>query len=90
MFGLALAGAVVICITSPVGFVDSLFETASAIGTVGITANVTSKLSLVGRIMIIFFMYFGRVGVLTLSMGFLAGDKAKERFQYAETNLLIG
>ena len=36
------------------------------------------------------FMYFGRVGVLTISMGFLVGDKAEERFRYAETNLLIG
>ena len=35
-------------------------------------------------------MYFGRVGVLTISMGFLVGDKAEERFRYAETNLLIG
>ena len=35
-------------------------------------------------------MYFGRVGVLTISLGFLAGDRAEERFRYAETNLLIG
>jgi hypothetical protein len=28
--------------------------------------------------------------VLTLSLGFLMGDKAEERFRYAETNLLIG
>jgi hypothetical protein len=35
-------------------------------------------------------MYFGRVGVLTISMGFLAGDKVEERFRYAETSLLIG
>ena len=40
--------------------------------------------------MIIVFMYFGRVGVLTLSLGFLMGDRAQERFQYAHTNLLIG
>ena len=32
----------------------------------------------------------GRVGVLTISLGFLAGDRAEERFRYAETNLLIG
>jgi trk system potassium uptake protein TrkH len=88
--GLALAGAVVICITSPVSFTDALYETASALGTVGLTAGVTPQLSLIAKCMVIVFMYFGRVGVLTLSLGFLLGDRAEERFQYADTNLLIG
>lgn len=88
--GLALIGAVVICTTSAVSFTDALYETASALGTVGLTAGVTPQLSLVAQLMIILFMYFGRVGVLTLSLGFLLGDRAEERFQYADTNLLIG
>ena len=88
--GLAMAGAVVICVTSPVSFVDALYETASALGTVGLTAGVTPNLSIAAEIMIIVFMYFGRVGVLTISLGFLLGDRAEERFQYADTNLLIG
>lgn len=88
--GLCMAGAVVIAATSPINFTDSLYESASALGTVGLTAGATSLLSLAGRLIIIVFMYFGRVGVLTLSMGFLLGDRAKQRYQYAETNLLIG
>lgn len=88
--GLALIGAVVICTTSAVSFTDALYETASALGTVGLTAGVTPQLSLAAQLMIILFMYFGRVGVLTLSLGFLLGDRAEERFQYADTNLLIG
>ena len=39
--------------------------------------------------MIVVFMYFGRVGVLTLSLGFLMGNRAEDRFRYANTNLLI-
>lgn len=88
--GLALVGAVVICVTSPVGFLDALYEAASALGTVGLTAGVTPNLSVIAKLMIVVFMYFGRVGVLTLSLGFLLGDRAEERFQYADTNLLIG
>ena len=88
--GLAMAGAVVICATSPVSFADALYETASALGTVGLTTGVTPQLNLVCKLMIIVFMYFGRVGVLTLSLGFLLGDRAEERFRYADTNLLIG
>ena len=87
---LAMLGAVFISLTSPVGFIDALYESASAIATVGITAGATGSLSVAGQIMIILFMYFGRVGVLTISLGFLMGSQAEERFHYAETNLLIG
>ena len=87
---LALSGAVVITATSPVGFTDAIFETVSALATVGLTAGVTPLLSIPAQFMIILFMYFGRVGILTLSLGFLMGDKAEERFRYADTNLLIG
>jgi len=88
--GLAMAGAIVICATSSVTFTDALFETASALATVGLTAGVTPQLHLVAKLMIIVFMYFGRVGILTISLGFLMGDRAQERFRYADTNLLIG
>lgn len=87
---LCIAGAVFICVTSPVSFVDSLFEAASALATVGVTAGVTGSLSLAAKILMIVFMYFGRVGILTISLGFLMGDKAVQRYQYANTNLLIG
>ena len=90
MVGLAFAGAIFICATSPVGFTDALYETASAIATVGLTAGVTPLLSVPAQLMIIVFMYFGRVGVLTISLGFLMGDKAQDRYTYAQTNLLIG
>lgn len=88
--GLAFAGAVFITATSPVSFTDALFETVSALATVGLTAGVTPALSIPAQLMIIVFMYFGRVGVLTISLGFLMGNKAEERFRYAHTNLLIG
>lgn len=87
---LAYFGAVVITVTSPVGFTDALYETVSALATVGLTAGVTGKLSLVAQYLIIIYMFFGRVGILTISLGFLMGDRAEERFRYAETNLLIG
>lgn len=88
--GLAVVGAIVVSATSPIGFTDALFETVSALATVGVTTGVTTSLSVVGKLLIIIFMYFGRVGVLTISLGFLMGDKAEDRFRYAYTNLLIG
>jgi len=87
---LAVGGAIFICATSPVSFTDSLFETCSALATVGLSSGATPALSVPSMYLIVVYMYFGRVGVLTLSLGFLMGDKAEQRYRYAETNLLIG
>ena len=87
---LAVFGGIFISVTSPVGFTDALFEAVSALATVGLTAGVTSSLSVPAQCLIILYMYFGRVGVLTISLGFLTGDRAQERFHYAQTSLLIG
>lgn len=86
----AVFGGIFISATSGVGFTDALYESISALATVGLTAGVTGSLSIPAQLLIIVYMYFGRVGVLTISLGFLTGDRAKERFRYAETNLLIG
>ncbi len=88
--GLAVFGAIFITATSPISFVDAAYEAVSALATVGLTAGVTTSLSIPAQFLIIIYMYFGRVGVLTISLGFLMGDRAEDRFQYARTNLLIG
>ena len=87
---LSLFGGVFISATSAVSFTDGLYESVSALATVGLTAGATGNLSVPAQILVIIYMYFGRVGVLTISLGFLMGDRAKERFRYAYTNLLIG
>ena len=87
---LSVLGGIFVCATSLVSFTDGLFEAISALATVGLTAGATGLLSVPAKILIIIFMYFGRVGVLTISLGFLMGNQAVERFRYAETSLLIG
>ena len=72
------------------GFADSLFETVSALGTVGLTAGATPLLPAPSKLMIMLFMYFGRVGLLTISFGFLKSRPAGEKYKYANTDLLIG
>ena len=90
MLMMGVFGAIFISEACSVSFTDALFETVSALGTVGLTAGVTTKLTVLCQIMIIIFMYFGRVGILTISLGFLLSNKAEDRIQYAQTNLLIG
>ena len=90
MIALAMFGGIFISATSPIGFTDALYEAVSALATVGLTAGMTGSLSVPAQILIMIYMYFGRVGVLTISLGFLMGDRAEERMRYAYTNLLIG
>ena len=87
---LSLLGGMVITMVAPISFLDAWFEAVSAICTVGLSAVGTASLGIVAQSVIIAFMYFRRVGILTLSLGFLMGDKANDRFQYADTNLMIG
>lgn len=64
--GLFLTGGILISSIDQVPLSQSLFETASAIGTVGLSLGITADLSMVSRCILIFLMYFGRVGGLTM------------------------
>lgn len=68
-------GGVSICTIEKLPLVASLFETASAIGTVGLTLGITPKLSLASQIILIVLMYLGRVGGLTLIYATLSVKK---------------
>ena len=63
---LALAGAFVISVTERLPFESCIFETASAIGTVGLSMGMTPGLGFISRIVLIGLMFFGRVGAMTL------------------------
>ena len=90
MVALAFLGGVFLSVNSGVPFLDGLFESVSAIATVGLSTGITSSLHWASKLLLILYMYFGRVGLLTLSLGFLLRKPAEERAAYAETTLLIG
>ena len=52
-----------------------LFETASAIGTVGLSLGITPSLGLISRLLLIILMFFGRVGGLTLIFAAVSSSK---------------
>ncbi|MEI6579234.1 MAG: potassium transporter TrkG, partial [Eubacteriales bacterium] len=53
---------------------QSLFESASAIGTVGLTTGITQDLGTLSKLILTFLMYFGRVGCLTLIYAIATGN----------------
>ena len=63
---LYLTGAFVISRVEGLPLMACLFETASAVGTVGLTLGITTQLGLISQVILIILMYFGRVGGLTL------------------------
>lgn len=68
---------------------DLLFETASALGTVGLTRGVSAQLGAAGKILMSCCMYFGRVGPISLAIAF-AYRKDKGITSYPEQNITIG
>ena len=69
-----------------------LFEVVSAFSTTGLTMGITSSLGVANRIVIVFIMFFGRLGPLTI-IGVLNKNwmaNTKEEIQYAKENVIIG
>lgn len=75
-------------LTENAPMIDVMFEAVSALGTVGLSRGLTGQLSASGEQIIIFMMYMGRLGPLTLAY-FLASPRQK-KLRFAETKLAIG
>ncbi|MBO5561310.1 MAG: hypothetical protein J6A07_06620 [Firmicutes bacterium] len=58
---------------------NCMFETASAIATVGLSLGITTKLCLLSRCILMFLMFFGRVGGLTLIFAAVAKTEQSEK-----------
>lgn len=72
---LFLLGGMVISRVEGLPILTCLFETASAIGTVGLTLGITPGLHLISRLILIGLMFLGRVGGLTLIFATLSENK---------------
>lgn len=72
-----------------VSFLDIFYEVFSAFGTVGLTLGITPKLSAAGKIIIMFVMFIGRLGPITISYAVLKKDKRNKGIKYPECDDLI-
>jgi trk system potassium uptake protein TrkH len=68
-------------------FVEYLFETVSAFGTVGLSMGITAKMNDLQKLAIIVMMFAGRVGPLTLAFAWSA---SKRGLTYAEEQVMVG
>lgn len=68
----------------------ALFETASAIGTVGLSLGITPELSGLSRLVLILLMYFGRVGGLTMMYALLSTSHVPAPAQLPMEKIAVG
>ncbi len=90
MAGLAVIGGVLISVDSRISVGSAIFSSISAIATCGLSIADTAGLHPASQILIIIFMFFGRVGVLSIGLSFMLADPAEERIQRAECKMIIG
>lgn len=74
---LCCTGGLIISVSEGLPMITCLFETASAVGTVGLSLGITPELNLLSRVVLILLMFFGRVGGLTLIFAALSGVQKK-------------
>lgn len=86
----AFFGALLVSILEGCPFLSALFETASAIATVGLSADLTPSLSPLSRLIIIILMYLGRVGILSFFLSVLTRKNTSEKIRYPYTDMMVG
>ncbi len=88
---LALGGTFIVCATQPnLLLKDVLFETFSAIDTVGMTTSITRELNTFSLIVVAFLMFLGRVGSLSFALIFTNGNNALQSAQNPVEKISIG
>jgi trk system potassium uptake protein TrkH len=70
-------------------FVEYLFDTVSAFGTVGLSMGITPKLTDIQKLALILMMFAGRVGPLTLAFS-LSRSSGSRGITYAEEGVMVG
>lgn len=86
---LFLTGGTLICCIDGIPLMGALFEAASAIGTVGLSLGYTPGLSVPSQLILVFLMYFGRVGGLTMIYAVMSSDP-RGSSQFPQEQVFVG
>ena len=87
--GVVVASTMVLVSTSPLPRSDLMFEVISALGTVGLSANLTPLLAVPSQLVIIFLMLIGRVGPITLFAALVLREHDR-LYRHPEERPIIG
>jgi trk system potassium uptake protein len=87
---LVIVATWLILLTNPFSLDQSLFEVVSAYSTTGLSLGITTGLNTIGRLIIIFTMFAGRLGAITIMISLMGRDKNRKLVDYPEESILIG
>jgi len=87
--GLIILVTTLLLIIEDFQFIDALFETVSAFGTVGLSTGITGDLSDISRVLITITMFAGRVGPLTLAVA-IGEKQRKGTYHYPTEKVMVG
>lgn len=88
---IVIVGTMILCVCEDASFIDILMETTSAFGTVGLTAGLTTDLSVVSKVTLTLMMFMGRIGVLTMGMALaMRAHDNKQNIRYPEAKVFVG
>jgi trk system potassium uptake protein TrkH len=87
--GLVILTTTLLLIIEDFPFIDILFETVSAFGTVGLSTGITGQLSKISRVLITITMFAGRVGPLTLAVA-IGEKQRKGTYHYPTEKVMVG
>jgi trk system potassium uptake protein TrkH len=87
-----IVGTAAVSYSMDMDTMTALFEIMSAGGTVGISLGVTPSLNIFSKIIVMLMMYFGRVGILTVTYAvmFNLSKKNVSGVSHPEANMLVG
>ena len=86
---LCVTAVLVIVTATSLDVTDVIFEVASAMGTVGMSAGITRDLDTISKLVLIFLMFCGRVGSMTFALS-LKGHKVEPPVKLPEEQVMIG
>lgn len=69
---------------------DVVFEVVSAFGTVGLTTGITPHLTSFSKLVLIFIMYAGRVGVMSIALAIAFRNPNGNVLKYPEGKIMVG
>lgn len=84
-----LTGGLALSLIEGLPLLDTLFESASAVATVGLTTGITPGLGTASKIILMLLMYFGRVGGLTMIFAAVS-SKDSGNLKYPEDHVAVG
>ncbi|SEP60867.1 potassium uptake protein, TrkH family [Virgibacillus subterraneus] len=94
---IVITTAIMLCATAiiflasiePFPIIEIIFEVCSAFGTTGLSMGITSELSTIGKCVIIFMMFVGRIGIFSF-LFLMRGKETRDLYHYPKEKVIIG